>query len=59
MVGQIEIERAREAAAAKDGAAFSLTDFHDRLLALGLAAAALAAPRARLKRAAGGLEPTR
>ena len=35
MVGMIEIERAREAAAAKDGAAFSLTDFHDRILALG------------------------
>jgi uncharacterized protein (DUF885 family) len=35
MVGMIEIERAREAAAAKDGAAFSLKDFHDRILALG------------------------
>ena len=35
MVGMIEIERAREAAAAKDGAAFSLKEFHDRILALG------------------------
>jgi uncharacterized protein (DUF885 family) len=35
MVGMIEIERAREAAAAKDGADFSLTDFHDRILGLG------------------------
>ncbi len=35
MVGMIEIERAREAAAAKDGADFSLRDFHDRILGLG------------------------
>jgi uncharacterized protein (DUF885 family) len=35
MVGMIEIERARDAAAARDGAAFSARDFHDRLLALG------------------------
>jgi uncharacterized protein (DUF885 family) len=35
MIGMIEIERARETATARDGAAFSLSDFHDRLLALG------------------------
>jgi uncharacterized protein (DUF885 family) len=35
MVGMIEIERAREAAAAKEGADFSLKDFHDRILGLG------------------------
>jgi uncharacterized protein (DUF885 family) len=35
MVGMIEVERAREAAAAKDGDDFSLSDFHDRILALG------------------------
>jgi uncharacterized protein (DUF885 family) len=35
MVGMIEIERAREAAAAKEGADFSLTAFHDRILGLG------------------------
>jgi uncharacterized protein (DUF885 family) len=35
MVGMIEIERARATAAERDGATFSLRDFHDRLLALG------------------------
>ncbi len=35
MIGMIEIERARQAAAEREGAAFSLPDFHDRLLALG------------------------
>jgi uncharacterized protein (DUF885 family) len=35
MVGMIEVERARESAAAKDGEEFSLRDFHDRILALG------------------------
>ncbi|MDP9298799.1 MAG: DUF885 domain-containing protein [Actinomycetota bacterium] len=35
MIGMIEIERARAAAAAREGAAFSLSGFHDRLLALG------------------------
>jgi uncharacterized protein (DUF885 family) len=35
MVGMIEIERAREAAAAKAGAHFSLKEFHDRILGLG------------------------
>jgi uncharacterized protein (DUF885 family) len=35
MIGMIEIERARRAAAEREGAAFSLPDFHDRLLALG------------------------
>ncbi len=35
MVGMIEIENAREAAEAREGAAFSLKDFHDRLLSLG------------------------
>lgn len=34
-VGQFEIERQREAAARREGATFSLRDFHDRLLALG------------------------
>ncbi len=35
MIGMIEIERAREAATRREGAAFSLSDFHDRLLGLG------------------------
>ena len=35
MVGMIEIERARDAAAAKEGADFSLREFHDRILGLG------------------------
>jgi uncharacterized protein (DUF885 family) len=35
MVGMIAIERARAAAAERDGAAFSLKAFHDRLLGLG------------------------
>ncbi len=34
-IGQFEIQRQREAATAREGAAFSLRDFHDRLLALG------------------------
>jgi len=35
MVGMIEIDRARTASAQRDGAAFSLRDFHDRVLELG------------------------
>ncbi len=35
MIGMIEIERARKAATEREGTAFSLSDFHDRLLALG------------------------
>ena len=35
MIGMIEIEKARAAAESRDGAAFSLRDFHDRLLSLG------------------------
>jgi uncharacterized protein (DUF885 family) len=35
MVGMIQIQRARAAAEAREGADFSLRDFHDRLLALG------------------------
>jgi uncharacterized protein (DUF885 family) len=35
MIGMIEIERARASAAERAAAAFSLKDFHDRLLALG------------------------
>jgi uncharacterized protein (DUF885 family) len=35
MIGMIEIASARAAAAERDGPAFSLVDFHDRLLALG------------------------
>ena len=35
MIGMIEVERARQAATEREGAAFSLPDFHDRLLALG------------------------
>ncbi|MEP6476315.1 MAG: DUF885 domain-containing protein [Actinomycetota bacterium] len=35
MVGMIEVERARDAAAAKEGAEFSLKAFHDRILGLG------------------------
>jgi uncharacterized protein (DUF885 family) len=34
-VGQVEIERWRREAAEREGDAFSLKDFHDRLLALG------------------------
>ena len=34
-IGQFEIERQRAEAAKRDGAEFSLSDFHDRLLALG------------------------
>ena len=34
-IGQFEIERERAEAAKRDGDAFSLSDFHDRLLALG------------------------
>jgi uncharacterized protein (DUF885 family) len=35
MIGMIEIEKAREAARARDAASFSLRDFHDRVLAIG------------------------
>ena len=35
MTGMIEIEKARTGAEAREGDAFSLRDFHDRLLALG------------------------
>jgi uncharacterized protein (DUF885 family) len=35
MIGMIEIERAREAAESREGSAFSLRNFHDRLLGLG------------------------
>lgn len=35
MVGKIEIDRARATAAEREGTAFSLSDFHDRVLALG------------------------
>jgi uncharacterized protein (DUF885 family) len=35
MIGMIEIEKARAAAADRDGSAFSLRDFHDRVLAQG------------------------
>jgi uncharacterized protein (DUF885 family) len=35
MTGMVEIEKAREAAARRDGGAFSLKDFHDKLLGLG------------------------
>jgi uncharacterized protein (DUF885 family) len=35
MTGMVEIENARSAAANRDGAAFSLKDFHDKLLGLG------------------------
>ena len=35
MVGMIEIANARSAAEARDGGAFSLPDFHDRILELG------------------------
>jgi uncharacterized protein (DUF885 family) len=34
-IGQFEIERHRQQAQRRDGAAFSLKDFHDRVLALG------------------------
>jgi uncharacterized protein (DUF885 family) len=35
MIGMIELEKARASAVAREGAAFSLRDFHDRLLSLG------------------------
>jgi uncharacterized protein (DUF885 family) len=35
MIGMIEIERARESATAREGSAFSLKNFHDRVLSLG------------------------
>ena len=35
MIGMIEIEKARDAVAAREGNAFSLRDFHDRVLSLG------------------------
>ncbi|MEA2557421.1 MAG: hypothetical protein QOG88_959 [Actinomycetota bacterium] len=35
MIGMIEIQKAREAAEAREGSAFSLKDFHDRVLSLG------------------------
>ena len=35
MIGMIEIERARAAAESREGADFSLRDFHDRVLGLG------------------------
>ncbi len=35
MIGMIEIDRARASAAERGGSAFSLRDFHDRVLALG------------------------
>jgi uncharacterized protein (DUF885 family) len=35
MIGMIEIERAREAATAREGSDFSLKSFHDQLLSLG------------------------
>jgi uncharacterized protein (DUF885 family) len=35
MTGMIEIEKARRAASEREGADFSLRDFHDRLLGLG------------------------
>jgi uncharacterized protein (DUF885 family) len=35
MIGMIEIDEARRAARERDGASFSLSDFHDRLLRLG------------------------
>ena len=35
MIGMIEIQRARAAAEAREGAAFSLMDFHDQVLSLG------------------------
>jgi uncharacterized protein (DUF885 family) len=35
MIGQLEIRRLREESEAREGSAFSLRDFHDRLLAIG------------------------
>jgi uncharacterized protein (DUF885 family) len=35
MVGMIEIEKARDATREREAAAFSLRDFHDRVLAVG------------------------
>jgi uncharacterized protein (DUF885 family) len=49
-VGQFEIERQRAAAAERDGASFSLSAFHDRLLSLG--SLPLAALRRELGRSA-------
>jgi uncharacterized protein (DUF885 family) len=35
MIGKLDIDRMRAAAAQRDGSSFSLRDFHDRMLALG------------------------
>jgi uncharacterized protein (DUF885 family) len=35
MIGMIEIEKARDATRAREGASFSLRDFHDRVLSIG------------------------
>ena len=35
MIGMIEIEKARDAARERQGASFSLRDFHDHVLATG------------------------
>jgi uncharacterized protein (DUF885 family) len=35
MIGMIEIQKAREATAAREGSAFDLRSFHDRVLGLG------------------------
>jgi uncharacterized protein (DUF885 family) len=35
MIGRMEIDRWRAELSARDGAAFSLQDFHDHVLALG------------------------
>jgi uncharacterized protein (DUF885 family) len=35
MIGMIEIEKARDAVRDREGASFSLRDFHDRVLATG------------------------
>ncbi len=51
MVGMVEIEDARRRTEEKEGAAFDLKGFHDRLLALGQL------PLQALRRELGWLEP--
>jgi len=54
-IGQFEIEHQRAEAAKRDGAAFSLSDFHDRLLGLG--SIPLSALRRELGGENGGVSP--
>ena len=52
MIGQLQIQRWRKEAEERDGAGFSLSDFHDRLLAIG------SLPLESIKRELNGAPPT-